>query len=156
MMCRRGGQAGSILPLLAVVLGLVGLVGSIVALEATLQVRDARADWAADATARAAAGHTGPLVAGVLVVPGADGEGSPSPETDALLEVATKVAEANGAVLVSLEIVDRSSQHLDPDRSIWVPESEAPLAVSPVVIVTVTVGGVQGQAAAARMAIVGP
>ena len=125
----RGGAPA----LVAVMLGGIALGLVLVVVSAEVRVRTARAQWAADGAARAAAAE---------VVPAS----GPSPVPSSAGRAAAEVAEANGARLVSIEVIDRV-------RPPPVVGTTAPLAVSPTVVVTVELAGIEARAAAARFAV---
>ncbi len=125
-------ERGSALPLVAIVLGTVALALSLIVVQAQYRVRVARAQWAADAAALAAAND---------VVAGADGGG---PVARA---AARSVAGANGARLVSIGMSNSASSH----RGI-----EGVTMISPTVVVEIELEGVVAQAAAARFAVPEP
>lgn len=129
------GERGSALPLLAIVLGGVALALSLVMVQGQHQARVAQAQWAADAAARAAAAE---------VVPDAAGGGLEAQRA------ATVVAEANGARLVSIEVVERPERPGQTSSQAGIRES-AP--ISPTVAVQVDLGGIRAWAAAARFAV---
>lgn len=124
-------ERGSALPLLAIVLGTVALALSLIVVQTGYRVRVARAQWAADGSALAAAAD----------VVGSDGGGPQA------RQAAAAVAEANGARLVSIEVLDRdSSQH----------GIDEPTPISPTVLVEVELAGIRARAAAARFAVAEP
>ncbi len=136
---RLHGERGSIVPLAALlIVGLV-LVVAMVGVWTEYFVRSARAQWAADAAALAAAGNG---------LTGSD------------VEAARLLAEANGAVLVVVSLADESGDEVDdlaaPD---WAeqggdnaPDRVGPAALSPVVVVEVDFEGVRARSAARRFA----
>lgn len=136
-MGRTGGprardERGSVQPLLAIVVGTVALALTLVVVGATVRVRTARAQWAADAAARAAAAE---------VSAGTDDGGA------AAREAAERLAEANGGRLVGVDLLDGPA--IDYDRP---PGRHEPLPVSPVIVVEVDVAGARARAGAARFA----
>jgi uncharacterized membrane protein len=119
---------GSVVPVVALLL--VGLVLSVAVIQATTEryTRLARAQWAADAAALAAAA-SGPS--------GTD-------------EVAARaVAEANGASLLGLGVGPAGSE-----GPVSIGDGSTPL--SPVVVVEVEFEGVRARAAARRFAVEAP
>ena len=131
---RRCDERGSATPLLAIVLGGVVLALSVIVVRAEYRVRVAQAQWAADAAALAAAAE---------VVSALDGGG---PEAR---RAATRLAEANGARLVSTELIDRPGPRSHPGIDESTP-------ISPTIAVEVELGGVRARAAAARFAVAEP
>lgn len=127
------GDRGSVQPLLAIVVGGVALALALVVVSAVYRVRVARAQWAADAAARAAAAE---VVAGA-----ADG----GPVARAAAE---RVAAANGGRLVSADVVGGAGSDYDLG-----PERRDLLPVSPVVVIEVERSGVRARAGAARFAV---
>lgn len=134
-------ERGSALPLLAIVLGGLVLALSLVLVQGQYQARLARAQWAADGAARAAAAE---VVSGVGVG-GVSGS--------AARRAATVVAEANGARLVSIEVVDRPA---GPDLTSSQIGIRVAAPISPTVAVEVELGGIRARAAAARYAVGDP
>jgi hypothetical protein len=135
---RTGGhgardERGSVQPLLAIVMGAIALALTLVVLSATVRIRVARAQWAADAAARAAA---------VEAVAGTDDGGA------AAMEAAERLAEANGGRLVGVNLLDGPA--MDYDRP---PGRHEPLPVSPVIVVEIDVAGARARAGAARFAV---
>ena len=124
---------GSVLPLLAMVLAGFGLAIVLIGVTARHEVRSAKAQWAADAAALAAAA--------VGVADGGDA-------------AAVTVAEANGARVVSVSVFDATA--VKKDRSSE-SRSERNLFASagagrwPVVVVRVDYGGLRASAAAQRV-----
>jgi len=125
-------ERGSALPLLAIVLGTVALALSLIVVQAQYRVRVARAQWAADGSALAAASD---------VVAGADGGGPVA------RQAASAVAAANGARLVSIEVSNSASSHRGIDDV---------TPISPTVVVAIELDGVVARAAAARFAVSEP
>ncbi len=125
-------ERGSALPLLAIVLGTVALALSLILVQAQYRVRVARAQWAADGSALAAASD---VVAG------------PEAGGPVARQAAVSVAEANGARLVSIEVTNQASSHRGIDGV---------TPISPTVVVEVELDGVVARAAAARFAVAEP
>jgi Flp pilus assembly protein TadG len=100
------------------------------------RVRVARAQWAADAAARAAAAE---------VTAGHD-DGGP-----AARRAAGRVAAANGATLVTIGLGDGTAAGYAGDAG-----SGAPWPVSPVVLIEVELDGVRASSGAARFAVPAP
>lgn len=125
--CEWGDDRGSLLPLLAVVLGTIALALAVLTVGAGQRTQLARAQWAADGAARAAAAE---VVAG---------------DSDRARRVAAAVAEANGARLVALSVRPAGRPSGSPgDRA---------LPVSPTVVVEVEIGSSHAVAAAGRFAV---
>ncbi len=128
-----GADRGSVLPLLAMVLAGFGLAIMLIGVTARHEVRSAKAQWAADAAALAAAA--------VGVSDGGHG-------------VAVTVAEANGATLVSVSVFDATTSQQDRSNE---SRSERNLFASagarrwPVVVVLVDYRGLRASAAAQRV-----
>lgn len=124
-------EGGGVPAMGAVLLGSVSLALALVLVSAEVRVRMARAQWAADAAALAAAAD---------LVAGRDGGGS------AARRSAVELSEANGARLVSIELLDREIDDLATGTN-------RPLALSPTVVVTVELDGVTARAGAGRFAV---
>lgn len=133
-------ERGSALPLVAIALVGVVLATTLIVAQTSYRVRLAQAQWAADASAKAAAAH---------VVAGSDGGGAPA------RTAASDLAEANGGRLVSVRIID-------PDPGLPLrggssqPGIDDSTPISPTAIVEVEVDGVRARAAAARFAVTEP
>ncbi len=125
-------ERGSALPLLAIMLATVALALGLVLVQAQHRVRVARAQWAADGSALAAASD---------VVAGPDAGGSLA------RAAAVSVAEANGARVVSIQVTNQASSHHGIDGV---------TPISPTVVVEIELDGVVASAAAARFAVAGP
>ncbi len=133
-MSRMGDERGGVPALAALVLGGLVLALVLVVVSTEVRVRMARAQWAADGSARAAA---------VDLVPGRPGGGSTARRS------AAEVAGANGARLVSIEVVDPPA--VGPEAG-----TTRSLVISPTVVVTVELDGIEARAAAARFAVEHP
>ncbi|MGH1489149.1 MAG: hypothetical protein ACRBK7_07100 [Acidimicrobiales bacterium] len=112
---------GSIVPLLAVVLLVLAMVTGTIGLATQHYVRLARAQWAADAAALASA---------AVGLSGSD------------IDSARALAEANGAELVSVSVVDPTGG-----------SGAGPTPLSSVVVVEVELGGLRARSAARRFAM---
>lgn len=123
-----GCDRGSVTPLVALLM--LGLVLSVTMIGVSTEhyVRSARAQWAADAAALAAAANG---------LDGSDGS------------AARVLAEANGAVLVSVLVVDEPLGSSEPVTGVG--DGMQPL--SPVVVVEVEFDGVRARSAARRFAV---
>lgn len=140
-----GAERGSAAPLMALALGVVVLGLTLVVVGAEARVRVARALWAADSAARAAAA--------VVVPDGSDGGARARRSARAL-------AEANGARLVSIEIRSadgRSGEANGPDLTMGTADGVGTVQpISPTVVVEVSIGRIRATAGAARFAMTGP
>lgn len=125
-----GEERGSILPLLAIVFGAVGLSLALTVVIAGHGVRSAGAQWAADAAALAEAAEPG--------------SGS-------------AVARANGARVVSVERVDGpAGSHPAGPPGGGAGRWTGPIPMSPVVVIEVERAGLRARAAAAAYALEKP
>ena len=138
---KASGDCGASVAFVAVVFGVVGLAGSLVAVGVAAQLRVSQSQWAADATALAAA----QLLSAEEI---AAGSGPVRPDARARV-AARRVAAANGAELRTLRLVWPVEGHRFRRGS-------AALPVSPTVVVLVQRQGLQSSAAATVVAAVSP
>jgi len=151
---RIAEERGSVLPVLAVGLGAVGLSLALLALLAAQGVRVARAQWVADAAALAAAST---MVDGDRPVPpgGSVGAGGEAADPGGLVRRAgAAVAAANGGRLVSLELLMAPRDAAPGGLASGGPDVETGLIpASPMVVVEVERGGIRARAAARGYAV---
>ncbi len=136
-----GGERGSLLPLLALVAVGVVIATGLITVTADRHIRTARAQWAADAAALAAAT--------VGVDSGGAGTGSgPNPGPDAVA-AAKALAEANGARLISIGVVAGPSASSGSGQQTG--NAVGATIMRSIVVIRVEYGGVQAESAAQRL-----